>query len=270
MLASRHGTSDPEAYVLYASGRFAFLRLTEATLLQAIDFYRQAVTRDPSYARAYAGLADCYSLLGVIGARAPHETFPLARAAVDKALELDPQLASAYTARAQIHAVYDFDAHGALEDLNRAAEIDPELASIYFYRGVVYGVAGRQRAQPPGISTRSATGARPGSPRRLPQALALFYSRRYDEAIMELRRILALNNNFDLARGFLIRTLLAKGAYDEALQELQGRESADFRQSRLPRPGARPRRPARRSEGRARPRARAGRSNGTSRPTTSG
>ena len=159
MLARRHGTSDPEAYLLYTSGRFAFSRLTEATLLQAIDFYRQAVTRDPSYARAYASLADCYSLLGVIGASAPHETFPLARAAVDKALELDSQLASAYTARAQIHAVYDFDAHSALEDLNRAAELDPELSSIYFYRGVVYGCAGRQRAQPGGVPARSATGA---------------------------------------------------------------------------------------------------------------
>jgi DNA-binding winged helix-turn-helix (wHTH) protein/TolB-like protein/predicted negative regulator of RcsB-dependent stress response len=227
MLARRHGTSDPEAYVLYASGRFAFSRLTEATLLQAIDFYRQAVTRDPSYARAYAGLADCYSLLGVIGARAPHETFPLARAAVDKALELDPQLASAYTARAQVRAVYDFDANGALQDLNRAAEVDPELSSIYFYRGVVYGSQGDsersrqefQRAQ----QLEPASLAAPAA-----AALSLFYSRRYDEAITELRRILALDDNFQLARGFLIRTLLAKGAYDDALQELQGRNLQTF------------------------------------------
>lgn len=222
MLARRHGTSDPEAYVLYASGRFAFARLTEPTLLQGIEFYRQAVTRDPNYARAYAGLADCYSLLGVIGSRAPRETFPLARAAADKALQLDPQLAAAYTARGQIRAVYDFDSRGALEDLNRAAELDPEVSSIYFYRGVVYGAQGdidrsrkefqhAQQLEPDVLAAPAAA------------ALSLFYSRRYDEAIAELRRVLALNDGFELARGFLIRTLLAKGAYDEALQELQGR-----------------------------------------------
>lgn len=222
MLARRHGTSDPEAYVLYASGRFAFARLTEPTLLQGIEFYRQAVTRDPNYARAYAGLADCYSLLGVIGSRAPRETFPLARAAADKALQLDPQLAAAYTARGQIRAVYDFDSRGALEDLNRAAELDPEVSSIYFYRGVVYGAQGdidrsrkefqhAQQLEPDVLAAPAAA------------ALSLFYSRRYDEAIAELRRVLALDDGFELARGFLIRTLLAKEAYDEALQELQGR-----------------------------------------------
>lgn len=222
MLARRHGTSDPEAYVLYASGRFAFARLTEPTLLQGIEFYRQAVTRDPNYARAYAGLADCYSLLGVIGSRAPRETFPLARTAADKALQLDPQLAAAYTARGQIRAVYDFDSRGALEDLNRAAELDPEVSSIYFYRGVVYGAQGdidrsrkefqhAQQLEPDVLAAPAAA------------ALSLFYSRRYDEAIAELRRVLALDDGFELARGFLIRTLLAKEAYDEALQELQGR-----------------------------------------------
>lgn len=221
-LARRHGTQDPEAYALYASGRFAFSRLTEPTLLQAIQFYEQAVTRDPNYARAYAGIADCYSLLGVIGTRAPRATFPHARAAADKALELDPQLAAAYTARGQIRAVYDFDTRGALEDLDRAVQLDPEYASIYFYRGVVYSAQGdversrqeflrAQQLEPDVLAAPAAA------------ALSLMYARRYDEAIAELRRILALADGFELARGFLVRTLLAKGAYDEALQELQGR-----------------------------------------------
>ncbi len=222
VLARRRGTQDPEAYALYVSGRFAYARLTEPTLLQAIDFYQQAVKRDPGYARAYAGIADCYSLLGVIGSRAPKETFPLARAAADKALELDPQLAAAHTARAHIRLVFDFDARGALEDLTRAAQIDPELGVIYFYRGTAYGARGEiersrqefQRAQQLEPYLLAAPAA---------AALALMHARRYDEAIAELRRILTLEDGFDLARGFLVRTLLAKGAYDEALQELQGR-----------------------------------------------
>jgi DNA-binding winged helix-turn-helix (wHTH) protein/TolB-like protein len=222
MLARRRGTQDPEAYALYASGRYAFSRLTEPALLQATDFYRQAVTRDPYYARAYAGIADSYALLGVIGSRPPHAMFPHARAAADKALELDPRLAPAYTARAHIRLVYDFDARGALEDLNRAAEIDPEYDPIYFYRGAIYTARGdaersreefrrTQQLNPNGLAAPAAA------------AWSLVYARRYDEAIAELRRILAIADDFQLARGFLIRTLLAKGAYDEALQELQGR-----------------------------------------------
>lgn len=221
-IAQRHGTQDPDAYALYASGRFAFQRLTEPTLLQAIDFYKQAVARDPNYAPAHAGLADCYSLLAVIGSRAPREMFPLARASADKALELDPQLAAAYTARGQIRAVYDHDTQGAFEDLNRAAELDPQHASTYFYRGVVYGSEGDIER-----SRKEFQHAQQLEPYALAQpaaaALSLLYARRYDDAVTELRRILTLDDDFDLARGFLIRALLAKGAYDQALDEMKGR-----------------------------------------------
>ena len=156
----RRETRDPEAYSLYASGRFAFTRLTEATLLQAIDFYERAVGRDPAYALAYAGLADSYSLLAVIGSRAPREVFPLARAAADRSLSLDPQLAAAYTARAQIRVVYDLDAQGALEDLDRAAAIDPNLPSIYFYRGVIFSAQGNLEGSRESFCTRSDSSCR--------------------------------------------------------------------------------------------------------------
>jgi DNA-binding winged helix-turn-helix (wHTH) protein/TolB-like protein len=221
-IAQRHGTQDPDAYALYASGRYAFQRLTEPTLLQALDFYNQAVARDPNYALAHTGIANCYSLLAVIGSRPPREVFPLALASADKALQLDPHLAAAYTARGQIRAVYDHDARGALEDLDRAAEIDPLHAATYFYRGVVYSGKGDIER-----SRKEFQHAQQLEPFALAQpaaaALALLYARRYDDAVAELRRILALEGGFDLARGFLIRTLLAKGAYDEALDEMKGR-----------------------------------------------
>ncbi len=87
-------TQDPEAYALYASGRFAWTRQSEQSLLQAIGFFEQAIARDPNYALAYAGLADSHAVLGVFGIRAPHEVFPKARSAVDKALSIDPDLAA--------------------------------------------------------------------------------------------------------------------------------------------------------------------------------
>jgi serine/threonine-protein kinase len=128
---SRRDTQDSEAFALFASGRFAYLHLTEPSLLQAIDFYEQAVARDPGYARAYAGIADSYVLLAVLGARDPNLVFPKARSAVETALKLNSELAAAHTSLAQIKMVHDHDLDGAGRELARAVELDPAYARTY-------------------------------------------------------------------------------------------------------------------------------------------
>ncbi len=217
-----HGTQDAEAYSLFASGRFAYFRLTEPSLLQGIDAFEQAIVRDPQYALAYAGLADCYSLLAVLGTRDPRAVFPQARAAVDKALELDPQLAAAYVSRAQIRGIFDRDRPGALDDLNHASTLDPQYAAAYFYRGLLYGARGEfARSQ---AEFDHAQGLEPYVlARPAAAALQLMYARRYAEAIRRLRHVLELDDRFDLARGFLIRVYLADGDAAAALAELSGR-----------------------------------------------
>ena len=221
--AAARGTQNPEAFARYASGRFAFLRLTETSLGQALELYQQALTLDPDYALAYTGLADCYALLSVLGAHDPRTFLPQARQAADKALALDPQLAAAYTARGQIRSIYDHDWRGGLADFDHAIELDPRYASAYFYRGLVYGGQGRyepsrlqfdkaQRLEPFVLARPSAA------------ALMLLYQHRYDEGIAALRQILALDERFDLARGFLVRLLIAKGDAAAALHEIEGRE----------------------------------------------
>ncbi|MGH8167571.1 MAG: winged helix-turn-helix domain-containing protein, partial [Woeseiaceae bacterium] len=90
--ALRRYTDDAEAYQLYVSGRFYWQRGNEAGIREALELFQRAVERDPDFALAYAGLADSYAVLGVFGIVAPHDTFPHARQAVDKALELAPQL----------------------------------------------------------------------------------------------------------------------------------------------------------------------------------
>ena len=217
------GTRNVRAYELYSAGRFAFMRLSEASLLQALDLYNQALTEDPNYALAYTGVADCYTLLSVLGLRDPRTVLPQARSSVDRAIELDPDLAAAYASRAQIRGIYDRDWQGALEDLDHAVALEPTYASAYFYRGIIYGVQGqfdRSRAEfktaqrlEPFVLARPAAAA-----------LQLLYQRRYDQGIEELRAVLRLDDRFDLARGFLVHMLLAKGDAAAALEEIQGRQ----------------------------------------------
>jgi DNA-binding winged helix-turn-helix (wHTH) protein/TolB-like protein len=222
-LGARRDTQDPEAYALFASGRFAYLRLTEPSLLLAIDFYERAVARDPGYARAYAGIADCYVLLAVLGTRSPGLVYPKARSAVETALKLNSDLAAAHVSLAQIEMVHEHDLEGAWRELTRAIELDPQyaptqfyLANLYAFRGDVEGeLATFDRAvqlDPYTLAIRAG------------RALALLHARRYEESIDSLLQILALDDRFDLARSFLMRALLAKGEYQQVLTEMSGRE----------------------------------------------
>ena len=215
-------THDPEAYVLYASGQFAWSRSTEPNLLQAITFFKQAIQRDPNYALAYAGLADTYAVLGVFGMRAPHDVFPLARAAVDQALLIDPELAAAHAALGHIQMVYERDWDGAARAYERALQLDPLLASAHHRRALLYAMQGdteralqaaerAQQIEPLWLSPRAAAGN------------FLYYARRYDDSMSVLEQVLALDDRADGARAFLIRNLLATKDYDRALAEIEKR-----------------------------------------------
>jgi DNA-binding winged helix-turn-helix (wHTH) protein/TolB-like protein/tetratricopeptide (TPR) repeat protein len=216
-------TTDSEAFALFASGRFAELRLTEPSVVQAIGFFEEAIARDPNYARPYAGIADCNVLLvAVLGARSADEMYPKARSAAAKALTLNPNLAAAHVSLGQIKMVYDRDLQGAEHELARARELDLDYAPTYFYLGTLYAFKGdvdralatfdrAVQLDPYMLAIRAA------------RALTLYHARRYDESIASLRQILALDERFDLARGFLMRALLAKGEYAQVLTEMQGR-----------------------------------------------
>ena len=212
-------TRDPEAYALYASGRLAWTRQTDASLLQAIGFYQQAIALDPNYALAYSGLADSYAVLGVFGMRAPNEVFPQARRAVEKALAIDPDLAAAHAALGHIMVQYDHDWEGAAREYVRAKQLDPTIALTYHRRSILYALQGdTERAlaesararelEPLWVAPRAFTGH------------ILYYARRYYEAIRIFEQVLALDDRVNSARGFLIRSLIAKGDYVRALAEI--------------------------------------------------
>lgn len=220
----RRETEDSEAYLLYANGRLSWSRFTEASLLQAIDYFEKAIARDERYAMAHVGLADSYVILGVFGMRAPHDVFPRARHAVERALEIDPDSAAAHTTLGHIKIQYDLDWSGGLAEYARAIELDPDYAPVYHYRGLVYAMQGEtdraieqfkrsQQLEPLWVAPRAALG------------MVLVYARRHEDAIAQLTQTLTLDERADNARTFLGRAYMYTGQYERALVEFRRRQA---------------------------------------------
>ena len=210
---------DPEAYALYARGRYAWTRQTESSLRSAIGHYEQAIARDPDYALAHAGLSDSYALLGVLGIEAPHDVFPLARTAAEHALALDPDLASAHSALGHVQLQYEHDVTAAAASYEKASALDPALALNVHRRSLLFAMQGdteralatsmqAQQLEPLWLAVRAV----PGN--------VLYYAGRFQESIAIAENVLALNDDADNARCILIRDLIATGDHARALREL--------------------------------------------------
>ena len=127
-------TEDPVAYELYLKGRHAW-ELRGENLLRSVEFYNQAIARDPNYALAYAGLGETYILLPYYIGTDPKEARPKARAAALKALELNPNLAEAHNALGKILYTDDIDLQQAIREHQRAIELSPNYASAHHWIG---------------------------------------------------------------------------------------------------------------------------------------
>jgi tetratricopeptide (TPR) repeat protein len=223
------GTKDSTAYLLYANGRYALARSTEPSLVLAIGYFEKAIERDPQFALAHVGLAECYVVLGVFGMRPPADTLPRARDAVLKALKIEPRLAGGYATLGQIKMQYDRDWDGAEADFARAIALNPSLPEPHLNWGVLLGMRGeldrgleelKQAQQLEPLLTMAKT--RAGS--------LLYFARRYDEAIAQITESLALDDRPGIAHAVLGRVYLHTGRYDLALEE--------FAKIRGPTPGS--------------------------------
>ena len=213
-----HKTHDAEAYQLFANGRF-YLRRNEIGMRRSIEYFEQAVARDPGFAEAYVGLAESYSLLGVFGAMAPNEAFPHARAAVDRALALDPELGEAYASLGHIKAQYERDWPGAEAALRRAIELSPSFAPAQQWYGHYLAYIGRIED---GLAqVRKAQALEPASPSYgALVGMFLNYQRRYDEAIEQLTKTLETDADLDLAHTHLAVAYMYRGEYERAVAHL--------------------------------------------------
>jgi tetratricopeptide (TPR) repeat protein len=218
-LAKRH-TETPEAYQEYLKGLYFFNKKTGPSIQTAIEHFNRAVALDPSYARAYAGLAECHYLISYFSAVPPRESLPKLQAAANKAIQLDETLAEAHVAQAVYKEGYDWDWAGAEREYRRALELNPAHANAHLRYAANLIVVGRfeeaisqaKRAlelEPVSVAISTVLG------------VAYHYGRRYDQAVEQYGKTLAMDPNFGSARHYLGELYIAKSMYPEALAELK-------------------------------------------------
>jgi DNA-binding winged helix-turn-helix (wHTH) protein/TolB-like protein/Flp pilus assembly protein TadD len=217
-LLRKHYTEDREAHEYYLKGYF-FLHRTRAggRKKEALEQFEQAIKKDPNYALAYAGLADCY-----IGSRTlpPVEAIARARVAVEKALEIDDSLAEAHASLGHIKHSFDWDWAGAEKEYKRAIDLNPNYAPTYsWYAAYLYAfgrtdeaIAMMKRAQELDLV----------SPRFLKVMGDIFYcARQYDRALEHYRKTLEFYPNDPPAHSSIGMTYTHQGRYEEAIAMLQ-------------------------------------------------
>jgi tetratricopeptide (TPR) repeat protein len=209
-----------EAYRLYLKGRNAWNKRTREGMEQGIDYFQQAITADPNYAAAYAGLADCYNMQVIYGVHEPREGFPKAKAAAVKALEMDETLAEAHTSLAFIKFRWDRDRVEAEREFQLAIKHKPTYAPAHqWYSSYLVAlerfdeaIAEAKRTselEPLSFTASSHLG------------WILYLSGRNDEAIAQCTRILSLEPNSFPARRYLGLAYEQKGMYPQAIEEFQ-------------------------------------------------
>jgi TolB-like protein/Flp pilus assembly protein TadD len=216
-------TDNTEAYQLYLKGRFFVNQRTSESLLKAIDYFNQAIELDVDYALGYAGLADAYMVLGVPDAvpeaLSPRESLTKARAAAEKAVQIDTSVGEVYAALAHIKWK-ERDWAGAESDYKRSIELNPNNPIAHFYYAVYLAGLGRQDQ-----AIKEITRAQELDPLSLPVNASVVYvlhlCRRYDEAIQTGKKTLELDAAFPLTHQRLGLSYLQKKMYREAISEFQ-------------------------------------------------
>jgi TolB-like protein/DNA-binding winged helix-turn-helix (wHTH) protein/Tfp pilus assembly protein PilF len=215
-------TVDPDAYELYLKGRYFWNKRSEANFVKSIDYFQQAIARDPNYAPAYAGLADSYALLG----SSPNpdiprsQAMPKAKAAAEKALQLDETLSDAHTSLAFVKMHYEWDWPGSEKEFQRALNLNPNYATAHEWYAFWFTAQGRtdkaldqlayaQKADPLSLIIKADT------------AEMLNYSGQYAESQQEAQKALDMDPNFLPAYLCLADVHVATGNYRSAIIELQ-------------------------------------------------
>jgi TolB-like protein len=213
-------TTNPEAYQDYLKGRYWWNKTTPEGFNKGIEYFRQAIAKDPNYALAYTGLADCYGSLAGFGILPANDAFSKGRQAALKALEMDDTLAEAHSSLAWIKSTYDWDWPGGDKEFQRAIELNPTYVTAHRRRGLVLAVTGRfeeaiaenKRAvelDPLSLINNWALGD------------TLYHARQYDQAIEQERKTLEVDPNFVPALDSLGLAYLQKSMFKEGQAALE-------------------------------------------------
>ena len=215
---TRNYTDNSEAYQLYLKGRFFWNKRTPDSIRKAIEYFEQAIQKDPGFALAYTGLADSY----VVPANRiePHVAMPKAKTAALQALAIDETLAEAHTSLARVLQVYDWNWTEAEKEFKRAIELNPRYAVAHQWYGGYLERTGRISEA---ISQRKlALELDPLSTITIFElAMNFLFARDYDQAIAQFQRSLELDPNFPAAHQYLPLAYVQKGMYEEALAKVR-------------------------------------------------
>ena len=214
---SKNYAANVEAYQLYLRGRYHSFKRTLPEREKAISYFQQAIALDPSYALAYAGLADAH-LSALAADLPPSEFLPQARAAAQRAIEIDDTLAAAHAQLGFVIFWYDWDWNASEKEIKRALDLDPEAADTHLYYAHVLSNTGRH-AEALAESKR----AREIDPLNLKnnalEGQFLIHAGRADEAIARLQEVLEMDPNYLLAHQYRSSAYIEKGMYSEAVTE---------------------------------------------------
>jgi TolB-like protein/DNA-binding winged helix-turn-helix (wHTH) protein/Tfp pilus assembly protein PilF len=212
----------PQVHELYLRGRYFWNKRDDAGLHKAVEYFQQATAKDPNYAEAYAGLADSYGLLGMM---------PEAKAAAEKALELNNDLAEAHTSLGLIDPFLDWNWASSKKHFERAIALNPNYATAHHWYAEAYLMPTGQVDEALAELGKAQT-LDPLSPIITTDlGKDLYLARRYDEAMIQLRRALEIDPNFVSAHNWLSDTFLEKGMYAEAMAELE--KTKPFKEDRV-------------------------------------
>jgi len=218
-------TASGEAYEAYLKGRYHWNKRTDEGFKQATTFFQDAIVKDPNYALAYTGLADCYTLRSDYGFLGPKEGYALAKGAVTLALKYDDSLAEAHTSLASIKAVTDWDWQGAENEYRRAIELNPKYATARHWFAAQLLVQGRldealqqikqaQQLDPLSLGINKDF------------AVILLYARDYDKALDQCRKTLEIEPGFGVMSTYIAQVYQLKQKYPEATAALEKAHAA--------------------------------------------
>ena len=215
---TKRQTDDAEAYRLYLKGRHHWNRWTEEGFYKAIEYFQQAVEKDPNYALAYTGIADSYVLLGWNSYLPPKDAFPKGKMAAMKALRLDPDLGEGHTPEAAVLWLYDWQWREAQEEFQRSLALNPAHPTASHWYAEYLMTMGRHE---------EAIGRMKSSQELDPLSLIIsvaigwahYMAGKYDEAMEQLRRTVEMEPNYPVTYWILGLVLRKLGRYEEATAE---------------------------------------------------
>jgi len=213
-------TESPEAHRLYLQGRYQWNRLTEEALKKSTDYFQQAIDKDPSYAQAWAGLADSFIVLAMFSWMPPADAYPKARAAATRAIEIEDTLAEAHTSLARLKANYEWDWTGAEREFRLAIRLNPEYGTAH--RWLAWHLAGLGRPLEGLAAMRRGSELDPLLP--MPSASVGYFHihlHQYEQAVEETRKAVEMDPGFSFSHAFLGVAYALQHKPKEATAELE-------------------------------------------------